>query len=105
MSTLHAIAAEYKRAVCMVSGDGREWWHPYSTKLVYDFMQAVADEQEQQHQWLSAVSTDLIRIMDQLAELKAELQPEGPIALAASRRQVEVLEARIQGLLSGECPV
>lgn len=72
------IAAEYKRAVCMVSGDGREWWHPYSTRLVYEFMVAVADVLEQ----------------GQLAE--------GPLALAASRRQVEELERQLDAQRRGE---
>ena len=103
---LRTIANEFSACRAITRFDGSlAWPQGHGDELIHEFMVEVADAQERNDQWLSAVATDLLRIMDQLAELKSELQPEGPLALAASRRQVEALEARIQGLLSGECPV
>ncbi len=81
--TARELAESYKAEASHVWANGeRVAWKHHGGAEVYAFMVAVCDE---------------------LAALRAELAPEGPVALAASRRQVEVLEARVEALMAGEC--
>lgn len=38
MTPLTDIAANYKRAACLVTGDGREWWRVEADRQVWLFM-------------------------------------------------------------------
>lgn len=44
MTTLTDIAANYKRAACLMTGDGREWWRVEADRQVWLF---TPDEVEQ----------------------------------------------------------
>ena len=89
--TAREIAAQYLDWASHRSGDGVRHWQPHSKALVYQFMLAQCAE------------TDALRA--ELAALRAELAPEGPVLLARKCAEVEVLEQRINALMTGECPV
>lgn len=79
-STLHSIATEYAARTSRTGIRGNVMWESDRDRLTHAFMLAVADILEQ----------------SQMAE--------GPLALAASGRQVEALEQRLEALQSGEMP-
>jgi hypothetical protein len=59
MTTLSDIAAEYKRAACLVTGDGREWWRVEADRQVWLFMVEAARLAEAREAYVAALERQL----------------------------------------------
>ena len=85
LDELRALAAAYRDAASHEWADGtRRHWTFKGARELHTFMLALCGR---------------------IDALEAELLPEGPAALAQARREVEVLEARIVALQTGDCPL